>query len=448
MGGLGYMFEAVDAGIIAFVLPSLRQEWSLTSVQTGVLASGTYIGFLVGALIAGALGDRYGRRNVMMWALVFFCAASLASSFVHEWHQFFALRIIGGVGMGAEAAIIAPYLSEFVGARQRGMFISSLAAFFSFGFVASALIGYFIIPNFAGGWRYALVVTSLPVIFVLWWRRALYESPRWLESRGRSAEAEAILDKIENEFRARKIQLPDPAPALPVNRQQPGTFAQNFKALFTRRMRRITIMTWILWLSVTFSVYAFMTWIPSLLVERGMTLTKSFSFTILIYAAQIPGYFTAAWLCEKIGRPFLIILYMALGSLAALSLAFAQTDPQVILASMALSFFINGVAAGEYAYTPEVFPTRFRATGVGTASAIGRIGGIAAPILVGYIYPIGGFAGVFGMTTGIMFAGGLAVLLLGIPTKDRSLEEIEAEELQTEQAGLAIAAARSNGAAR
>ncbi|MNT56685.1 putative niacin/nicotinamide transporter NaiP [compost metagenome] len=95
---------------------------------------------------------------------------------------------------------------------------------------------------------------------------------------------------------------------------------------------------------------------------------------------------------------------------------------------MTLSFFINGVAAGEYAYTPEVFPTRIRATGVGTASAIGRIGGIAAPILVGAVYPIGGFAGVFGMTTVILFIGALSVLVLGIPTKNRSLEEIEAEE--------------------
>ncbi|WP_425964383.1 MFS transporter [Rhizobium nepotum] len=122
MGGLGYMFEAIDAGIIAFLLPSLRSLWNLTSVETGLLASATYIGFLVGALIAGAVGDRYGRRNVMMWALVLFCTASLASAFVNDWHSFFVLRAIGGIGMGAEAAIIAPYLSEFVGAKHRGGF--------------------------------------------------------------------------------------------------------------------------------------------------------------------------------------------------------------------------------------------------------------------------------------------------------------------------------------
>ncbi|NTA83768.1 MFS transporter [Agrobacterium tumefaciens] len=425
MGGLGYMFEAIDAGIIAFLLPSLRSLWNLTSVETGLLASATYIGFLVGALIAGAVGDRYGRRNVMMWALVLFCTASLASAFVNDWHSFFVLRAIGGIGMGAEAAIIAPYLSEFVGAKHRGGFTASLAAFFSFGFVISALIGYAVVPNFEDGWRYALVITALPVVFVLWWRQALRESPRWLVSRGRTDEADAIVNSIEAEFQARGIPLPSPEPELLKAQIAPGNFMENFKALWSPKIRRMTIMTWILWISVTFSVYAFMTWIPSLLLERGMTLTRSFSFSILIYAAQIPGYFSAAYLCEKIGRPYLIVLFMSGATVAALSLAFAATDPQVIAASMMLSFFINGVAAGEYAYTPEVFPTRFRATGVGTASAVGRVGGIAAPILVGYVYPIGGFAGVFGMTTGILLIGGMAVLILGIPTKNRSLEDIE-----------------------
>src|ERR1700760_2502527 len=138
MGGLGYMFEAVDAGIIAFLLPVLRVQWQLTSVQTGLLASSTYFGFLVGALTAGAIGDRYGRKNVMMWALVFFCVAALASAAANDWQQFFALRIIGGLGMGAEAAIVAPFLSEFVSAKRRGMFTASLAGFFSFGFVSAA----------------------------------------------------------------------------------------------------------------------------------------------------------------------------------------------------------------------------------------------------------------------------------------------------------------------
>jgi len=149
---------------------------------------------------------------------------------------------------------------------------------------------------------------------------------------------------------------------------------------------------------------------------------------IIIYLAQIPGYFSAAWVCERIGRQYTIIGYMIFAALSAIALAFVQSDSQVVAMSVLLSFFINGVNAGEYAYTPEIFPTRVRATGVGTASAIGRLGAIASPILVGYLYPIAGFAGVFGMTTGVLLTGALSVLLLGIPTKGRSLEDIEAAE--------------------
>jgi putative MFS transporter len=251
-----------------------------------------------------------------------------------------------------------------------------------------------------------------------------------LESRGRHAEAEAVVASIEMAFEQRGIKLP-PVPASGAIITTPAaSLGETFKVLWSPKLRRITIMTWLLWLSVTFCSYLFFTWIPGLLVERGMTITKSFSFSILIYLAQIPGYFSAAWVCERIGRQYTIVSYMAGAALSALALASVQTDQQVLAMSILLSFFINGVNAGEYAYTPEVFPTRVRATGVGTASAIGRIGAISSPILVGYIYPIAGFPGVFGMTTAVLLLGALSVLTLGIQTKGRSLEEIESTEFQ------------------
>ncbi|WZB61701.1 MFS transporter [Achromobacter xylosoxidans] len=212
MGGLGYMFDAMDAAVLAFILPVLRVEWGLTSVQIGLLGSSTFIGFFFGALLAGTLGDLIGRRAVMMWALALYCVASLVSAWVDSWPPFFAARVIAGMGTGAESAIIAPYLAEFVARRFRGSFTGALAGFFSFGFVAAALLGYFIVPAHASGWRIVLVITALPVVMLLWWRRALPESPRWLESRGRTAEAEAVLDRIEADFRRRGATLAEPRP--------------------------------------------------------------------------------------------------------------------------------------------------------------------------------------------------------------------------------------------
>jgi len=428
MGGLGYMFDAMDAAVLAFILPVLRTAWNLSSVQIGVLGSSTYIGFLFGALFAGTLGDLIGRRAVMMSALALYCAASIVSAMVDTWSAFFVARIVAGMGTGAESAIIAPYLAEFVARRYRGSFTGALAGFFSFGFVAAALLGYFIVPSYDNGWRIVLVITAVPVVMLLWWRRALPESPRWLESRGREKEAEAVLDRIEAVFAREGRVLPPPVVEVASPTGTGGTLLTNFAALLAARQARITIMTWIMWLAITFSYYSFFVWIPGLLVQNGMSITKSFGYSIAIYCAQIPGYFSAAYFNERIGRQATIATYMVLGGVSALGLAFAQTDQHIILAGILLSLFMNGTYAGVYAYTAEVFPTPIRTTGAGLASAIGRIGAIVSPILVGYLYPNFGFAGVFGVTTTVLLLGAVTVVLMGVPTRGRSLEEIAAGE--------------------
>ncbi|MGH8782223.1 MFS transporter [Paraburkholderia sp.] len=432
MGGLGYTFDAMDAAVLAFLLPVLRRDWALSSVQTGVLGSGTFIGYFVGAMLAGMLGDLIGRRRVMMVALVVYCFASLASATAHDWPFFLATRIVAGLGTGAESAIVAPFLSEFVARRYRGAFTGSLAGFFSFGFVAAALLGYFVIPLAPQAWRVVMVITALPIVMLLWWRRALPESPRWLEARGRRAEAEAIIDAAEAELRADGVHLeplpPDSDAEVPVAVGHASVVA-NVKALWSHSLARITAMTWLMWLSITFSYYAFFTWIPGLLVQSGMTITRSFSYSLVMYLAQIPGYFSGAWLNEKIGRQATIASYMVLGGVSALGLALTRSDAGIMASGVLLSFFMNGTYAGVYAYTPEVFPTDVRATGTGLASSIGRLGAIAAPILVGYLYPVFGFAGVFGATTTVLLVGALAVVLMGVPTRGRSLEDIAAEQL-------------------
>lgn len=436
IGGLGYTFDAMDAAVLAFILPVLRVDWHLTSVQTGVLGSGTYIGYFFGALLAGAFGDLIGRRRVMMGALAIYCAASLVSAMTHGWSTFFAARIVAGFGTGAESAIIAPYLTEFVSRRYRGTFVGSLAGFFSFGFVAAALLGYLVVPATPEGWRIVLVLTALPVVMLLWWRRALPESPRWLESRGRHAEAGAIVERIERELRASGQSWDVPAgettgraAAASPSAFAPVSLAANFRALWTGRQARVTAMTWAMWLAITFSYYSFFTWIPGLLIQHGMSITKSFGYSLVIYIAQIPGYFSAAWLNERIGRQATIASYMVLGGVAALAMTMMRSNEAIMAAGICLSFFMNGTYAGVYAYTAEVFPTSIRTTGVGTASAVGRIGAIVSPILVGYIFPAFGFGGVFGVTTAVLVAGAVAVLVMGIRTRGKSLENIAVTEL-------------------
>src|SRR5712691_3544096 len=432
MGGLGYTFDAMDGAIMAFILPSVMTQWGLTNQQTGLLGSSLLIGYLFGAFFAGTLGDLIGRRTVMMYALAIYSAASVVAAFAPNWQFLFWWRVAASVGLGAESAIIAPFLSEFVQKKHRGRFVGSLSGFFSFGFVFAALLGYFVVPAFPDGWRVVQVITALPIVMLLWWRRALPESPRWLMQRGRSAEAEAEVARMEAEvIRSGTRDLPPlesvEVPAAGV--RQGGTFGKNLAALWSRGMVRTTLMLWLLWITITFSYYGFFTWIPTLLVKQGMTITKSFGYSIIIYLAQIPGYYSAAFVSEKLDRKWTIVLYMLLGGVSAHLMSNAGSNAAITMAGFLLSFFMNGTYAGIYAYTPELYPTAFRTTGMGVASAFGRIGGLSAPIIIGYTFAQIGFAGVFTITTVVLVTGALVVALLGMGTAGKSLEQITVEVL-------------------
>src|SRR5262252_650769 len=213
MGGLGYTFDAMDGAMIAFILPAVSALWGLTNQVTGLLGAALFIGYLPGAFFAGALGDLIGRRKVMMYALAIYCLATLIAAFSPNWQFLFWSRAAAGFGTGAESAIIAPFLAEFIQKKYRGRFIGSLSGFFSFGFVFAALLGYLVVPRVSDGWRIVQILTALPIVMLLWWRRALPESPRWLIQRGRVAEAKAEIERIEAELVRGGARIEPPAPA-------------------------------------------------------------------------------------------------------------------------------------------------------------------------------------------------------------------------------------------
>ena len=432
MGGLGYTFDAMDSAVMAFILPAVTVVFHLSNAHIGFLASSSILGYLFGAFLAGTMGDLIGRKNVMMYALAVYAIASLFGACSPSWRFLSWSRIVGGVGYGAESAIIAPFLSEFIQSKYRGRYIGSLSGFFSFGYVFAALLGYFIVPSVNAGWRIVQVITFMPVVMLLWWRRALPESPRWLIQHGRSAEAAQIVCQMEADVarRTRGVLPPLESVAMPsVTTRRGGSFLKNLAALWSPGLLRSTAMLWVLWISITFSYYGFFTWIPTLLVKQGLTITKSFGYSIIIYLAQIPGYYSAAFVSEKLDRKWTIILYMIGGGLSAFGMANMRDPKLIILFGSCLSFFMNGTYAGIYAYTPEVYPTAFRTTGMGVASSFGRLGGLSAPIVIGFTYARIGFGGVFSITTTVLLLGALTVGILGIRTTGKTLEQITAEEI-------------------
>ncbi|MFG1696155.1 MFS transporter [Nonomuraea sp. NPDC049309] len=435
IGGLGYTFDGMDSAVVAFLLPSAQEAWNLSNGQLGIIGSATPFGFLFGATAAGLLGDRIGRKKVMMYALAFYAAFSVVAAFAPNYEVFLVARVLAGAGAGAESAIIAPFLSEFVPAKRRGWFVGALSGFFSFGFVAAALIGRFVVPTFDEGWRIAQIITAVPILMLLWWRRSLPESPRYLLQQGRTSEAEQVVADLE-----RRVERAVGGPLPPVPETAVAPAAQTptvnllsaLRYLWSKAMAKRTAVIWLIWFVITFSYYGFFSWIPTLLVQRGITVTKSFEFSIIIYLAQIPGYFSAAWLSERIDRKNTIAIYLAGSAVSAFWLSQMDSPVTITVAGAVLSFFLNGTYAGVYSYTPEVFPTWIRATGTGLSSAFGRVGSILAPTIIGVSAASLGFAGVFGLTTAVLVAGVVCVMVFGLATAGRSLEELT--EPATEEA--------------
>lgn len=427
IGGLGYTFDGADNALVAFLLPSIAREWHLDNGALGLLASAGPLGYLVGALVSGTLGDRIGRRPVMMWALAVYTGFTMVAALAPSYEVFAVARILAGAGIGAESVIVAPYLAEFVPPARRGWFVGCLAGFFSFGYVAAALLGRFVVPTTDTGWRWAQVVTAIPVVLLLWWRRSLLESPRYLLARGRRDEAERVVETFE-----RKVQRATGRPLPPVEDDRdedavadtrPGLLA-GLRFLWGRRMRRRTAVIWLVWFVNIFAFYGFFTWIPTLLIQQGIAVTRSFDFAIVIYLAQIPGYFTGAWLSDRLDRRRTIALCLLGSAAAAFWLSRSETPTAIMVSGAVLSFFLNGSVAAMYAYTPELFPTWVRTTATGLASAFGRLGSISAPAIIGFTSSSLGFAGVFGMTCAILVVGVVGVLVFGVSTAGQSLERL------------------------
>ncbi|ODT22141.1 MFS transporter [Microbacterium sp. SCN 69-37] len=385
--GLGWALDAMDVGLVSFVLTALIAQWSLTGEQASWIASAGFVGMAVGASLGGLLADRFGRRSVFAVTLLVYGLATGASALAGGLAALIALRVIVGLGLGAELPVASTYVSEIAPARMRGRLIVILEAFWALGWTAAALIGFFVIPASADGWRWAFALGAIPAIYALIVRWSLPESPRWLARRGRHREADAVTRTFES------------SPALqgtPRRHAPVGTAAgaqladRGLRALWSGEFRVRTGALWIVWFCVNFSYYGAFIWMPTILFAQGYGLVKSFGFTLIITLAQLPGYAVAAWLIEVWGRRVTLSVFLAGSAVAALFFGTASTEDVIIAAGMALSFFNLGAWGALYAVTPENYPTSLRATGAGWAAGVGRIASIVAPLSVPLLLAAGG----------------------------------------------------------
>jgi len=420
-----WFFDSMDLGLMTFVLGSIKAEFGLTAAQAGMLASSSFLGMFLGAAIAGLLADRFGRKPVFQVSMIFWGVGSLMCGLADNVTTLMLYRVLLGFGMGMEFPIGLSMVSEIVPAKSRGKYVAILEGFWPIGFIAAGAMTYFLLPMI--GWRGIFIALAVPAVFVFVVRRMVPESPRWLEDVGRKREADAVMAGIEQRVeRAWGHALPPVAATY--RSPQPTNRKARFMELWSGPYARRTIMLWSVWFFALLGYYGLTTWLGALLQQAGYAATKSVLYTVYISLAGIPGFMFSAWLLEKWGRKPTCAL-MLLGSAVA-AYAYGQAAvhkvpvEQLIAAGLCMQFFLFGMWSVLYAYTPELYPTRSRATGSGFASSIGRIGSLAGPYLVGVLLPVTGQGGVFTLGALSFAVAAAMVLMLGVETRGRALEEV------------------------
>lgn len=392
VAGVGWMFDAMDVGILSFVIAALAVEWNLNSTQMGWIGSINSIGMAVGALVFGVLADKVGRKQIFMWTLILFSVASGLSALTTTLTAFLILRFFVGMGLGGELPVASTLVSESVKAEERGRVVVLLESFWAGGWLIAAIISYFVIPaEFwpIDGWRVALLLTALPAFYAIYIRMKLPDSPQF------TAKAESKKRSI----------------------------FQNISEVWSAKYARSTLMLWILWFAVVFSYYGMFLWLPSVMVGKGFDLISSFKYVLIMTLAQLPGYFTAAWFIEKFGRKFVLVTYLLGTAASAFVFGGAETVTALLISGMLLSFFNLGAWGALYAYTPEQYPAIVRGTGAGMAASIGRVGGIFGPLLVGTLLTKGyDISYIFTIFCVAIVIGVLAVIFLGKETKQIELQ--------------------------
>nr|WP_236636477.1 MFS transporter [Pradoshia eiseniae] len=387
VAGLAWLFDAMDVGILSFVIAALQEDWGLTSQQMGWIGSVNSIGMAVGALVFGLLADRIGRKNVLIITLVLFSVASGFSALTTSLAVFLFFRFLIGMGLGGELPVASTLVSESVPEDKRGRVVVLLESFWAGGWLVAALISYFIIPLY--GWRVALLISALPAFYAIYLR----------------------------------IHLPDSSRFANVKKEQRLSVPASLAMLWKKEYAKRTFMMWVLWFSVVFSYYGMFLWLPSVMVLKGFTLIQSFQYVLIMTLAQLPGYFTAAWFIEKFGRKFVLVTYLFGTAVSAYFFGNAETLGALMTAGCFLSFFNLGAWGALYAYSPEQYPTVIRGTGTGMAASVGRVGGILGPLLVGSLLNSGTSIETIFLIFGVsILIGMLAVLFLGKETKNAALD--------------------------
>ncbi|MFD8034005.1 MFS transporter [Streptomyces sp. NPDC059717] len=404
--------EGIDGyiiGGIGMAMGALTTDLHLSTVMEGLVGASPLIGIFVGGPVFGRLADRFGRRPVFLADMLVFLVGSVLQFFVTDGLQLFVIRLLMGVAIGGEYAIGAPLLSEYAPKEGRGRLLASLEISWYVGYALATVVGA-LFADIQGGWRWSLASSAVIAVVCVALRGGIPESARWLLSKGRREEAEELITKYGIEI--------DVAAELD-ERTEAGQ--EGFRSLFSRRHIRSTVFASVFWAALVLPYFAIGTFWTQ--VFDALHMGDNAVAALLVYSfTAVAGVTAGCLVVDRIGRRRLLIppFWITAGCLALVAVWPSSTP--VIVAGFLFFIFLNAASSALTAVYPlEVFPTSLRATGVGFATAMSRVGAAVGTFLL----PMGldhfGARFVLFVGAGVLAVGGLVSQFLAPETTDMDL---------------------------
>ncbi len=424
--GIGTFFDLYEVFLGGVLAPVLAKEWGLGTAGKSMVIAAGFAGMFIGANVLSIAADRLGRRRVFIVNLLVYSLFSLAAAFSPNIETFLVLRVIAGIGLGAELVLVDTYLAEFIPAEHRGRMTAWAYTIGFLGVPLAALLGGKLVARQQlfgiDGWRWLLLFGGLGAVFIMAVRTMLPESPRWLESRGRHAEAREVVDSV-----AAKV-----SPGLPVTELMPEegsgddapTVAEVLRIAF-RDYRKRTVMLVIFQILQTVAYYGFGTLAPLVLVSKGFEVTESLGYAAVAFAGYPLGSLLSVPLVERFERKYLIIV-AALGiGVCGIVFAASTNVAVIVIAGFLLTAVSNIFSNGFHIYQAEIFPTAIRSTASGICYSLSRATSTVMPFIAVPALAALGPVAVFSGSAVLIVLLCLDVGLLGPRSTGLALEQVQ-----------------------
>lgn len=412
--GMVWAADAMQVIAVGFAAPSIAASFGLervTALQIGTLF---FLGMFVGAYLFGRMADRIGRRKILILTVAADAIFGLASVFANDFTLLLVLRFLTGMAVGGTLPVDYAMMAEFLPPRNRGRWLVWLEGFWAVGTIVIALTAW--IAAMMGSeapWRWIFAIAALPALIGFWLRLWIPESAMYLIRNGQQEEARKAVNHVLRTNGVEPLDsqtslIPAPVPASAET------------SIFAPMLRTRSIGILAVWFLVSLSYYGVFVWVPGQLVTEGFGFVRGFGFLVILALAQIPGYALAAWGVEAIGRRTTLMAFLLLSAAGCFLFTIAGSTGLIATSLILMSFALLGTWGALYAFTPELYPTNLRGTGMGTASAMARLGGILAPSLLAMVFAQG-FVVAIGVFAVLLLLGAAALMLVRTETRDLAI---------------------------